>query len=171
MTEFLYIGQGPLGTDKKLTGYKNAFYGNGILFDDEHFIHHPTEQNNSLEMATVIEEHIRNGCIKSGQTGVLCGNDVIALQFITAALRHGYHINEDYLLVGFDDTMLSKSYGFSSIRQPIKENVQTSYQTSDGRHQQEMDRHTYNQTRSSSNQTKRIRYIRHPIQDCLRCLR
>jgi LacI family transcriptional regulator len=121
LTEFLYVGQGPLNKDAKLLGYSTAFHTNGIIFPEKNYIHHPTEVNNSIELAQIIEKQILMGCIKKNTTGILCGNDIIALQFITIALQNGYKLNQDYKLIGFDDTLLARSYGFSSIRQPIRE--------------------------------------------------
>lgn len=131
---FLYVGQGPYGNDLKLKGYQNELHSNGMDFVESNYIHHPTEMNNSIELEKAIEAYIEENLDivfadsekkrekdKHLDVGVLCGNDIIAIQFITIALKYNLALNTDFYLVGFDDTLLAKSYRFPSIRQPIKE--------------------------------------------------
>jgi len=123
--DYLYIGQGPYGKDLKLKGYKEALNTNGLDFNEENYIHHPSEVNNSSELDQVIENYLdvnfNKFHKKTPSVGVLCGNDIIAIQFITIAGNKGITFNKDYYIIGFDDTLLAKSYRFSSIRQPIKD--------------------------------------------------
>lgn len=131
---FLYIGQGPYGKDLKFEGYKNELYANGMNFIESNYLHHPTETNNSIQLErvihTYIKEHLNTIFTPSlveghenahSNVGVLCGNDIIAIQFITTAAKYNLTLNVHYHLIGFDDTILSKSYRFSSIRHPIHE--------------------------------------------------
>jgi len=132
--DFLYIGQGPYGKDLKFEGYKNELHANGMDFNASNYLHHPTETNNSIQLEKVIHTYIKKNLntiftpsLVEGhenahsKVGVLCGNDIIAIQFITTAAKYNLTLNVHYYLIGFDDTILSKSYRFSSIRHPIHE--------------------------------------------------
>jgi len=117
---YLYVGQGERDKDRKLIGYLNELYESGIEFRDEDYIHDVSETNNSLSLNKKILDYIETHAL-TPSTGILCGNDIIALQFINACSQKGLHIHQDYKIIGFDDTLLAKSYGFSSIRQPVRQ--------------------------------------------------
>jgi LacI family transcriptional regulator len=60
-------------------------------------------------------------------TGIIAGNDTIALGLLEAAVRAGVDVPEQLSVVGFDDNPLSRSplIGLSTIRQPVKTMART----------------------------------------------
>ena len=124
---FLYVGQGYYEKDLKLKGYINELHMNGFDFNTLNYIHHKDEKNASIELEKVIESYIKDNLNifnnKSGKpiAGILCGNDIIAIQFISIAKKFNLSPDRDYYIIGFDDTLLARSYRFSSIRQPISD--------------------------------------------------
>ncbi len=116
-TRFGYIG---LKDDNKFEGFKGALYDNGITFNMDNFISLDSSPNNNYLIHKDIHKYLDKHKDISF-TAVFTINDIAALEFIKVMNTIEKKVPEDIAVVGFDDTILAKSFSISSIRQPIKE--------------------------------------------------
>lgn len=120
-TSFAYIGK---SDDEKYLGFVSMLYEHQLDFSDVRVFELDQTSNDHFLVRQGIEKHFRQ-FETLPFTCVFTENDIIALEFIKLVEERGLRVPEDISVIGFDDTLLSKIMGISSIHQPIEEMVTT----------------------------------------------
>ena len=99
---------------KRLLGFKEALFSEGIFFDDKRVVvtsdagMHAGEEAVKRILATMPEVD-----------GVFFGSDFIAVGALHYMRKTGINVPEQIKLVGFDDLLISELMGLTTIRQPM----------------------------------------------------
>ncbi|QYR22240.1 LacI family transcriptional regulator [Paenibacillus sp. sptzw28] len=121
---FGYIGS--IRDDEKFYGFESVLQENGFTFDPKNFLLVESSNDNFM-----IRRYIENYLDQSEKLEFTClfaENDIMALEFMKAAEKRQIRVPEDVSIIGFDDTYLSKIMEISSIHQPIREMVKTTFE-------------------------------------------
>ncbi|WAA09396.1 LacI family DNA-binding transcriptional regulator [Fervidibacillus albus] len=120
-TTFGMIGNKP---DEKFFGFRDTLAENSFTFEMDNYISIQETSSNSFMIRKDIETYLE--CITDLPfSSVFTTNDLMAMEFVKAIEERGIKVPEDISVIGFDDTILSKMMGISSIHQPIEEMVKT----------------------------------------------
>lgn len=127
--KFIYTNHKTFGMvgnipDDKFFGFRDTLVENGFTFQMKNYITIKETSSNSYLIRQDIENYL-DRVTNLDFTSVFTTNDLMAVEFVKAVEERGIKVPEDISVIGFDDTILSKMMGISSIRQPIEEMVKT----------------------------------------------
>lgn len=120
-TSFAYIGK---ADDEKFLGFASGLYEHHLPVSAARVLELEQTSDDHFLVRQRIEKHFRT-FDEFPFTCVFTENDIIALECIKLVEERGLKVPEDISVIGFDDTLLSKIMGISSIHQPIEEMVGT----------------------------------------------
>ncbi|MFP4363048.1 MAG: LacI family DNA-binding transcriptional regulator [Spirochaetia bacterium] len=117
-SKIVYIGA---KTDKKYIGFYNQAIQMGLANEDIDVIEVCYSSQDLSSIYDQVKKQFLDYAKK--QVGVFALNDIVALTVIDVITDIGYHIPEEYCVVGFDNTYLSRVHrpSLSSVAQPISE--------------------------------------------------
>lgn len=122
---------GYLGSDSpnslKFKGFKEALNKNNFNIDSSNIIRLSEFASSNEDISRDIYEFLKK-IDQVSATAFFAANDVIALEAIKAFKEKGYRIPEDISIIGFDDTIIAKLMGISSIGQPIEDITKMGYE-------------------------------------------
>ncbi|NDL67298.1 LacI family DNA-binding transcriptional regulator [Anaerotalea alkaliphila] len=101
-------------------------FNNGLPFDDRNLVPLTHAHSSPFTIRSNIQEYLADNP-EPDFTAIFCNNDVIALEFIRLKSEEGSGLSKDIAVVGFDDTLISKSFEISSVHQPIQEMTKTAF--------------------------------------------
>jgi len=119
--KFGFIGHFP---DEKFSGFESILYENNYKFEQKNYIKLDVSSTNNFLIRQDIEKYF-NQIEHIDFTCAITTNDIAAIEFMRAAQERNIKIPGDISLIGFDDTLLSKILGITSIHQPIEKMVET----------------------------------------------
>ncbi|WP_207646324.1 LacI family DNA-binding transcriptional regulator [Cellulosilyticum sp. I15G10I2] len=112
--------------DERLLFFKEAIFNNGLCLRDENIIELGSDSNSQYSIRQDIIKYLDTH-EKLDFTAVFGFNDVGAFEFMKLMNERQIKVPEDIAVVGFDDTILSKSLSISSVHQPIRDMMQMAF--------------------------------------------
>lgn len=107
-----------VGARRRIEGYLRAHAVEKIKADPDLLVESDYyTESGRVAMAGWLERH--RG--KPLPDAVFCANDANALGVMETLLSRGLRIPADISVVGFDDTLLARSSGLATVRQPLRE--------------------------------------------------
>lgn len=89
--------------------YKNFLKENGISFDVENIMYLDGElEDGSIDVTTAKEVLQQRFAKPNPPTAIFAANDIMAITIISGAKELGYHVPEDFSIIGFDNSFLSQ---------------------------------------------------------------
>ncbi|WP_410599599.1 LacI family DNA-binding transcriptional regulator [Amycolatopsis sp. lyj-90] len=109
------------GRDREL-GFRLGLAEAGVALPEQYIRRGPFDFGTGYEALAALWE------LRPRPTAVFCGNDVIAIGALNAALRHGIRIPEELTLIGFDDIPMAgwESFDLTTVRHDLHEMARTS---------------------------------------------
>jgi len=110
---------GYIGTDNRQSdrfiGFKDSLEKHGVELRRERVLSPYTEES----LQQYIDQQITHA--QSPLSAVFCSDDICASQLCNGIKQQAIHTCPDVEIIGFDDTFIAQSLGFSSVKQPIKQ--------------------------------------------------
>ncbi|MFD4754331.1 LacI family DNA-binding transcriptional regulator [Streptomyces sp. NPDC058426] len=104
------------GREREL-GFRLALAEAGVGLPEQRVVRGPFEYATGYEALPVLLES------RDGPTAVFCGNDVVAIGVLNAALRTGVRVPDDLTVIGFDDLPMAawEAFRLSTVRHDLGE--------------------------------------------------
>lgn len=112
--------------DERLEFFREALFNNGLNLQEENIIHLGSDSNSQYSIRKDILSYLDTHK-KLGFTAAFGFNDVGAFEFMRLLNERQIKVPKDIAVVGFDDTILSKSFSISSVHQPIGDMMQMAF--------------------------------------------